>query len=209
MKNLIPLALSFTLTLPALAGDAAKPADAKGDKPAATDAAKPAEPAKDAPKADKVKVTDVGANGTVDCGKTPALKIAKGKLKITLTGACTSVSVAGGDNEIVADSVAALEVAGGKNKITVSKVDSIKLSGNKNEVTWVGTVDSTKTEPAVESAGKDNVVKKGDQAALDAAAKAALDTKAGKDAEKEAKKAEKEAKKGADDAAKKAGIKLP
>ena len=137
--------------------------------------------------------------GTFDCNKDPAVDITGAGGKFVLTGNCTSVSISGNKNEVVADSSAAVDIAGSENKLVINRVDAVDIKGGKNTVTWMATVDPKKTDAALTNTGKDNTVKKGDQAALDAAKNVATS----KEAKKETKKAE--------DAAKKAlgGIKLP
>jgi hypothetical protein len=146
-------------------------------------------------------------SGVIDCNKTPNVHLGNGKLKLTFTGVCHSVHIGSGMNEIVADTIVHLEIAGAMNRVLVSRVDTIQLGGAKNDITWSGTVDSTKTEPAVTTNAVGNVVKKGDKAAFDAGKDAAKKVDS-KNVNAEAKKAEDDAKKAIDDATKGLGIKL-
>ena len=180
-QTFIILSIATLFTTAAFAdGTAATP---PATTPPAADAGKaPAAPA----------AVEVKAAGAIDCSKQPASKVTGAKLKISFSGACTSVEVTGANNEIVGDSIATLTIAGASNTVTVSKVDAVNVTGAKNTVTYTGTVDATKTAVAVSDKGKDNKVGTLAAAAVDAGAKAAKDPKKAKaDADKAAKDAAK------------------
>jgi hypothetical protein len=71
-----------------------------------------------------------------DCKKDPVVSIGNGKGKYTFKGACTSISVGGGENTLTIEAVDTLQVGGGKNTITVGTVDTIDVGGAGNTITW-------------------------------------------------------------------------
>jgi len=71
-----------------------------------------------------------------DCKKDPVVSIGNGKGKYTFKGACTSISVGGGENTLTIEAVDTLQVAGAKNTITVGTVDTIDVGGAGNTITW-------------------------------------------------------------------------
>jgi len=73
---------------------------------------------------------------TWDCKKDPVVSIGNGKGKYTFKGACTSISIGGGENTLTIESVDTLEIGGGKNKITVGTVDTIDVGGAGNTISW-------------------------------------------------------------------------
>ncbi len=71
-----------------------------------------------------------------DCKKDPTVHIGNGKGKYTFKGACTLISIGGGQNKLTIESVDTLEVGGAKNKIVVGTVGTIDVGGADNEITW-------------------------------------------------------------------------
>jgi hypothetical protein len=73
---------------------------------------------------------------THDCAKDPAVSVLGNKNKITITGTCKRIDVAGDDNTLIVASVTNVSISGNKNTLTIEAVDQINAAGNENTVTW-------------------------------------------------------------------------
>lgn len=93
----------------------------------------------------------------IDCAKDPNVSIAGSNAKVTLTGTCESVSIAG-NNAAITGSVKSLTIAGNNNKLELTSVDNVTIAGNNNKVAYKGTVDSTLTAPVISNVGNQNSV---------------------------------------------------
>jgi Protein of unknown function (DUF3060) len=71
-----------------------------------------------------------------DCKKDPVVSIGNGAGTYTFKGACTKISVNGGENKLTIESVDILDVGGGENTITVGTVGTISVGGADNKITW-------------------------------------------------------------------------
>jgi hypothetical protein len=71
-----------------------------------------------------------------DCKKDPVVFIGNGAGSYTFKGACTKISVGGGENKLTIESVDTLDVGGGENTITVGTVGTIDVGGADNKITW-------------------------------------------------------------------------
>jgi len=103
-----------------------------------------------------VSIIDNHKTVKVDCSKDKTASILGNENTITLTGACTLISVAGNKNTVRADSSAKLEVAGNNNTASVTAADEVSVPGNNNTVTWKKGI--SKKEPAVSNPGTGNKV---------------------------------------------------
>jgi hypothetical protein len=79
---------------------------------------------------------DLQKSGAWDCKKDPVAHIGNGAGKYTFKGACSKISVGGGENKITIESVEVLEVGGAENTITVGTVGTIDVGGTENTITW-------------------------------------------------------------------------
>jgi len=71
-----------------------------------------------------------------NCKTDPVVSINNGAGKYTFTGDCKKISVGGGENTLVIESVDVLDVGGAENKITVGTVGTIDVGGSDNTITW-------------------------------------------------------------------------
>jgi hypothetical protein len=112
---------------------------------------------------------------TWDCAKDPELSITTGKADITITGACKSIAITGGDNKLVIESVddlvlngnnivtkvgtlAEIVVNGNKNVTTAETLGEITFNGNNNVTTYVKA--KSGKAPSVQDNGKSNSIGK-------------------------------------------------
>jgi Protein of unknown function (DUF3060) len=93
---------------------------------------------------------------TQDCAKDPDARIDGNNNKITFTGPCKRISVAGNKNTVKATSLGLLHIPGNKNTATVDAVDSLILQGNDNNVTW--TKGLTARGPSISNPGTGNKI---------------------------------------------------
>jgi hypothetical protein len=103
-----------------------------------------------------VMIHDNGETKTIDCAKDKSIMIHGNKAKLTLTGTCDSVQVAGNEATITG-SVKDVQVSGNDNKLTLDGVLSIKVSGNTNTITYKKSLDAKK-KVAVANAGNGNKI---------------------------------------------------
>ena len=93
---------------------------------------------------------------TVDCAKDKAIHIHANNAKLTLTGTCESVMIAG-NNAQITGSVTNVLVSGNDNKLTLDATLSIKVSGNKNTITYKKSSD-VKKKVGVLNSGNNNKI---------------------------------------------------
>ncbi len=79
-----------------------------------------------------------GANGAWDCASDPVVVITGNNAHYAITGACRSISVAGGHNAVSIIKVGTLDVTGTGNTISVDSVDAIDVNGANNAITYKG-----------------------------------------------------------------------
>src|SRR5258708_29185771 len=79
---------------------------------------------------------DLAKGQTWNCKKDPVVHIGNGKGTYTFKGACTSISVGGGQNKLTIEAVDTLDVGGAKNTIKIGTVDTIRVGGADNTITW-------------------------------------------------------------------------
>ncbi|HTJ41672.1 MAG TPA: DUF3060 domain-containing protein [Kofleriaceae bacterium] len=79
---------------------------------------------------------DSGAKASHDCAKQPKVAIHGSHDQITLTGACTSVSVQGSGVTLAIESVDVLRLDGVADVADVGAVGRITLTGAQHKVTW-------------------------------------------------------------------------
>jgi hypothetical protein len=99
-----------------------------------------------------------GKGGTWDCTKDPVIKITKGGGTYTVTGACKSVEITGGDVILHAAAVEALTITGGGNMVDVGEVEAITVNGAGNKVTWKK---AKGDKPTTNVIGNNNTVARG------------------------------------------------
>jgi Protein of unknown function (DUF3060) len=97
--------------------------------------------------------------GTWDCKKDPVVLIATGGGKYNFKGACTKITIAGGDNTLTVETLDLLEVPGGGNTITVATVGTIFVAGSENKITWKKA--KTGSKPVIKGQPELNTVKQG------------------------------------------------
>jgi hypothetical protein len=73
---------------------------------------------------------------TWDCAKDATVTITHGNGKYTFKGACKDITVNGGHNTLVVETVATLTVNGSSNTITSDSLDTVTVTGSDNKVTW-------------------------------------------------------------------------
>jgi hypothetical protein len=91
-----------------------------------------------------------------DCGKDAVVVVSGNDNTFTLTGKCTTVTVAGNGNKVNADTVDGVIVSGTKNDVRVSAADRLMVSGNENSASYSKGV--TKDKPTVTNSGKNNKI---------------------------------------------------
>jgi Protein of unknown function (DUF3060) len=79
-----------------------------------------------------------GAGGAWDCTTDPVVVITGSNAHYAITGACKSISVAGGHNALTIIKVATLDVTGTGNTITVDSIDAVDINGANNAITYKG-----------------------------------------------------------------------
>ena len=97
-----------------------------------------------------------GKNTAWDCGKEPNIRIMHGQGNYNFKGACKSITVQGGENKLVIESVDALRITGGNNTVDVGTVDSVAIVGSGNKLTWKKAKSGDK--PKISTVGSDNAV---------------------------------------------------
>jgi hypothetical protein len=98
-------------------------------------------------------------DGAWDCAKEPNVRIMRGQGTYTFKGACTAITVQGGNNKLTIESVDSLQITGGGNQITVGTLDSVAIVGANNSVTWKKAKSGDK--PKSSAVGSDNKVNQG------------------------------------------------
>jgi len=102
-----------------------------------------------APALADVAVIDNNKTIAVDCAKDSKVDLIGNNITLTLTGKCKQVNVTG-NKERVTGAATTVFVAGNENTVTIDGGDTITVAGNKNVVTY-------KTGK-VSNSGKDNKV---------------------------------------------------
>jgi len=77
-----------------------------------------------------------GDSGEWDCSKDANVHIVTGSGKFTLTGACATISIEGGENTLTVESVDSLKIVGGSNVITAVTLGSVKIVGADNKISY-------------------------------------------------------------------------
>jgi hypothetical protein len=93
-------------------------------------------------------------NAAWDCAKEPTVHIMHGEGNYTFKGACKLISIQGGQNKLIIESVDVLSVTGGSNVVDIGTVDTIKVIGANNQVTWKKAKSGDK--PRTTAIGADN-----------------------------------------------------
>lgn len=91
-----------------------------------------------------------------DCAKDPTVAVLGNGNKITVTGACKRIDVAGDDNTLTVASTAAVAVSGNKNRLAIGAVDQINAVGDDNTISWKKGVAGAKAKVA--SLGSNNTI---------------------------------------------------
>jgi hypothetical protein len=101
-----------------------------------------------------------GRGGSWDCAKDPVVKIAipKGGGTFTVTGACKSAEITGGDVILHIAAVESLTITGGGNAVDVGEVETISISGAGNKVMWKK---AKGDKPTTNVIGNNNTVARG------------------------------------------------
>lgn len=102
-----------------------------------------------------VTIMDNDQTATVDCTKHRTVNIVGNGAKVTLTGTCEKLMVAGNDANVTGSAKGAY-VAGNDNTLALDAVDSIGTPGNNNTVTYKKTV--SKKKVAVSNPGNGNKI---------------------------------------------------
>lgn len=105
-----------------------------------------------------VSIVDNNQTVTVDCAKDPNVSIAGNNAKVTLTGTCKAVVLAG-NKATVTGSATSVSVAGNENTATLDVVDTLSVTGNKNVVSYAKASDAKK-KTRVSNLGNNNKVTK-------------------------------------------------
>jgi hypothetical protein len=92
-----------------------------------------------------------GAGGAWDCTSDPVVVITGNNAHYAITGACRSISIAGGHNALTIIKVGTLDVTGTANTIAVDSVDAIDINGADNAITYKG------GKPKLVQLGRNNV----------------------------------------------------
>ncbi|HEY4175354.1 MAG TPA: DUF3060 domain-containing protein [Kofleriaceae bacterium] len=103
-----------------------------------------------------VSIVDNNQTVTVDCAKDPSVSIAGNGAKVTLTGTCKAVVLAG-NKATVTGSATSVSIAGNENTGTFDSVDSLSITGNQNTVTYKKASDAKK-KTKVSNLGTKNAV---------------------------------------------------
>src|ERR1041385_6073149 len=93
-------------------------------------------------------------NAAWDCAKEPTVHIMHGDGSYTFKGACKLISIQGGQNKLMIESVDLLSITGGSNVIEVGTVETIKIIGAKNQLTWKKAKSGDK--PRISAIGAEN-----------------------------------------------------
>jgi hypothetical protein len=125
---------------PTGAGKAGK--DSKGDdKPAPTE---------------RTNERTADAAGAQDCAKQPTAIINNGDGSYKFVGACTRITVNGGDNHLAIESVKDLVVNGSGNTVTIGSADKISVPGSENKISVKKGISGPK--PKISSLGENNAI---------------------------------------------------
>jgi hypothetical protein len=99
-------------------------------------------------------------SATWDCAKDATVAITHGNGKYTFKGACKDITVNGGHNTLVIETVATLTVNGSSNTITADTLDTATVTGSDNKVTWKKS-GGAGGKPAVTALGQNNTINAG------------------------------------------------
>lgn len=99
-------------------------------------------------------------SATWDCSKDPTVTIVHGNGKYTLKGACKDITVNGGHNTLVIETVGTLTVNGSSNTVTADSLDTATVTGSDNKVTWKKTA-AAGGKPTVTALGQNNSISSG------------------------------------------------
>lgn len=103
-----------------------------------------------------VSIVDNNQTVTVDCAKDPSVSIAGNGAKVTLTGTCKAVVLAG-NKATVTGSATSVSIAGNENTGNFDAVDSLSITGNQNNVTYKKATDAKKKTKVSNLGSKNNV----------------------------------------------------
>ena len=103
-----------------------------------------------------VMIHDNNQKVVVDCTKDKVVHVHGNDAKITLTGTCEMVMIAG-NNAKVSGSVGTVNVSGNDNKLDLDGTQSIKVSGNDNKILYKKSLD-TKKPVGVANSGNNNKI---------------------------------------------------
>jgi hypothetical protein len=110
-----------------------------------------------APLAARADKTFIGTKqGRWDCTNEPNVHILHGEGSYVFKGNCGIITVEGGNNRLVIESVDALRIVGGNNTIDVGTLDSASIIGAHNTLTWKRAKSGDR--PQISAIGADNQV---------------------------------------------------
>jgi hypothetical protein len=96
------------------------------------------------------------AAGAHDCSKGSTASINDGAGRYKFVGPCTRISVNGGENTVVIESVKELVVDGSGNTVTVGSADKILVEGGDNKISYRKGISGAK--PRISNSGEGNTV---------------------------------------------------
>lgn len=105
-----------------------------------------------------VMIHDNDQKVIVDCAKDKQVHIHGNDAKVTLTGTCEMVMIAG-NNAKVSGSATSVVVAGNSNKLDLDGTQSIKVSGNENLISYKKSLDPKKQVGVANSGNKNKISK--------------------------------------------------
>jgi Protein of unknown function (DUF3060) len=106
----------------------------------------------------EAEYTESAGTITHDCAKDPEVSISGSSSTFTLTGACTTVSIAGSSNKVTIESSEKVAVTGSTNEVSVDATNKISVLGTSNKVAWKKAIKGKK--PKISSTGVGNKVSK-------------------------------------------------
>lgn len=81
-------------------------------------------------------ITGSAEQVTHDCGADPVVVVSGSSNQLTITGACTSISVQGSANRLTVAAVTAVMIQGSTNQLALDQVDKIRVQGVGNRVDY-------------------------------------------------------------------------
>src|SRR5262249_21248622 len=91
-----------------------------------------------------------------DCSKDPEATIVGNGNKLTFTGTCAAITVAGNENTVTIASVKGLDGPGNGNKVTAGAPEQVSVPGDRNQVGWKKGLSDKKAK--LSDSGNDNKI---------------------------------------------------